>query len=47
MTLRDALPLLENQGLKVAYKGKGRITRQSLKQGAKITSGSKIILELS
>jgi cell division protein FtsI (penicillin-binding protein 3) len=47
MTLRDALPLLENQGLKVAYKGKGRITRQSLEQGAKITSGSKIILELS
>ena len=47
MTLRDALPLLENQGLQVDYRGKGRITRQSLKEGVKVTSGSKILLELS
>jgi cell division protein FtsI (penicillin-binding protein 3) len=47
MTLRDALPLLENQGLEVSYRGKGRITKQSLAVGAKIASGSRIILELS
>jgi len=47
MTLRDALPLLENQGLEVSYRGKGRITKQSLGVGAKITRGSRIILELS
>lgn len=46
MTLRDALPLLENHGLKVDYRGKGRITRQSLAVGSKIESGSKIVLDL-
>jgi len=47
MTLRDALPLLENQGLKVAFKGKGRITRQSLTVGVQILNGAKIVLDLS
>ena len=46
MTLRDALPLLENQGLNVGFKGKGRITRQSLSAGAEIETGTKIVLQL-
>ena len=46
MTLRDALPLLENHGLNVAFKGKGRITRQSLSAGAEIETGTKIVLQL-
>ncbi len=47
MTLRDALPLLENQGLRVAFKGKGRIIRQSLTVGDQISNGAKIVLDLS
>jgi cell division protein FtsI (penicillin-binding protein 3) len=47
MTLRDALPLLENQGLRVVYRGNGRISRQSLAAGSEISSGSKIVLDLS
>lgn len=46
MTLRDALPLLENNGFRVAFKGKGRITRQSLAVGAQVSTGAKIVLEL-
>lgn len=47
MTLRDALPLLENQGLRVDFRGNGRITKQSLTAGTKISSGSRIVLDLS
>ncbi len=47
MTLRDALPLLENHGLKVAFKGRGRITRQSLTVGSSVSIGDKIVLVLS
>ena len=47
MTLRDALPLLENHGLRVLFKGKGRITRQSLDVGAQMSTGEKIVLDLS
>ena len=46
MTLRDALPLLENHGLNVAFTGIGRITRQSLSAGVKIETGTKIVLQL-
>ncbi len=46
MTLRDALPLLENQGLQVVSRGRGRVEKQSLAAGSKISSGSKIILDL-
>lgn len=46
MTLRDALPLLENQGVKVTYQGKGRIVKQSLGAGAPLKPGTKISLEL-
>jgi cell division protein FtsI (penicillin-binding protein 3) len=47
MTLRDAIPLLENHGLRVVYRGNGRISRQSMAAGSEISSGSKIVLDLS
>jgi len=47
MTLRDAIYLLENAGLKVNYNGKGRVVEQSQLPGRKILKGSIIKLELS
>ena len=46
MTLKDALYILENQGLKVNYKGAGRVVQQSAPPGRKAVKGSKIFLEL-
>ena len=46
MTLRDAIFLLENQGLHVAHNGSGRIKAQSVLPGRKIKKGSKITLTL-
>ncbi len=46
MTLRDALYVLENRGVKVSYQGMGRIVRQSLLPGSKIEGGSRIYLKL-
>ncbi len=46
MTLKDAIFLLENRGLSVAFYGKGKISHQSLRPGVKITKGSKIVLTL-
>ena len=46
MTLRDAIFLLENQGLQVSHKGKGRITAQSILPGRKLLKGSRISLTL-
>lgn len=46
MTLRDAIFLLENQGLRVSHKGNGRITAQSILPGQKINKGSRISLTL-
>lgn len=46
MTLKDALYILENQGLEVNYKGIGRVVKQSSQPGRKAVKGSKIILEL-
>jgi len=43
----DALMLLERLGLKVQLKGKGRVKRQSIKQGSKVKSKQQILLELS
>lgn len=43
----DAVSLLENLGLKVSFKGIGRVKKQSLKVGGKIIKGNKITLELS
>jgi cell division protein FtsI (penicillin-binding protein 3) len=46
MTLRDALYLLENAGIKVKYSGRGRVETQSLAVGSKIYKGSIIYLTL-
>jgi len=47
MVLRDALPLLENLGLRVIVKGRGRIVGQSLLPQTKLIVGSRIELKLS
>ena len=46
MRLRDALYLLENLGMKVAFEGKGRIITQSLNPGGAIPKGKTIYLKL-
>ncbi len=47
MTLRDAIYLLENEGLKVYFTGTGRVVKQSQSPGTKTLNGSSIKLELS
>jgi cell division protein FtsI (penicillin-binding protein 3) len=47
MTLRDAMYLLENSGLRVQFSGKGRVKRQSPEHGAKIYEGSTVSLDLN
>lgn len=47
MSLRDAIYLLENSGLRVRYSGKGRVLRQSPEHGARIDDGSTVSLELN
>lgn len=47
MTLRDAIFLLENQGLKVNFRGEGRVVDQSQLPGKKVIKGSTINLSLS
>ena len=39
MTLRDAIYILENMGLKVSVSGKGRVKYQSLHPGQKVRKG--------
>lgn len=46
MTLRDALFVLENAGLRVEFSGQGRVKRQSQGAGAKLLVGSRIKLTL-
>ncbi len=46
MTLRDAMFLLENQGVRVNYKGKGRVVKQSVSPGKSVGGTSKILLTL-
>ncbi|MEE9349884.1 MAG: penicillin-binding protein [Flavobacteriaceae bacterium] len=43
----DAISVLENLGMKVQFKGNGKVVKQSLKAGAKIEVGKIILLELS
>ena len=43
---RDAVYLLESAGLKVQMSGKGRVKKQSIAPGSKITRGNKCIIEL-
>lgn len=47
MGLKDALYLLENYGLNVQVKGKGRVRQQSLTPGSIATKGQTILIELS
>ncbi|WP_320051988.1 penicillin-binding protein [uncultured Acetobacteroides sp.] len=47
MGIKDALFLLENAGLKVAFKGKGHVKKQSIAAGEKISRGQKVYLEMS
>jgi cell division protein FtsI (penicillin-binding protein 3) len=46
LTLRDAVFLLENEGLIVYYTGKGRVASQSLVPGSKTQKGASIKLDL-
>lgn len=46
MTLKDALFLLEQQGLRVKIKGKGKVIKQSLSPGSKVVTGKEIEIEL-
>lgn len=45
--LKDAVYLLENEGLKVTIQGRGKVEGQSLAPGTRITKGQRIILMLS
>jgi cell division protein FtsI (penicillin-binding protein 3) len=47
MTLRDAMFLLENSGLRVTFTGKGRVKRQSPEHGARVYEGSVVSLDLN
>lgn len=47
MGLKDALYLLENMGLRVAVKGKGKVAVQSVSPGTQLAKGITVILELS
>lgn len=47
MTLRDALYLLENKGLKVDFNGIGRVTTQSISPGVRIKKGNHVKINLS
>lgn len=46
MGLKDALYLLENMGLKVSVKGKGKVTHQSIEAGSALSKEMKVVLEL-
>ena len=43
----DAVSLLENLGLKVFFKGSGKVVNQSIKTGEKLSKKKQITLELS
>ncbi|MDX9948467.1 MAG: penicillin-binding protein [Bacteroidales bacterium] len=47
MSLRDAVYLIENSGLKVKYSGKGRVLRQSPQHGARVYEGSVVSLDMN
>ena len=47
MSGMDAISLLENLGMKVFVKGNGKVKKQSLNVGEKITVAKEIVLELS
>jgi cell division protein FtsI (penicillin-binding protein 3) len=47
MSLRDAIYLLENSGLRVRYSGKGKVLRQSPEHGARVSEGSVVSLDMN
>jgi cell division protein FtsI (penicillin-binding protein 3) len=47
MSLRDAVYLLENSGIRVRYSGKGRVLRQSPAHGARYFEGTTVSLEMN
>jgi cell division protein FtsI (penicillin-binding protein 3) len=47
MTYRDALYLLEKNGLRVTYEGRRRVSQQSITPGSRITPGARIYLRLT
>ena len=47
MGLKDALYLLENMGVKVSVKGKGKVSNQSVAPGTAVAKGIDVVLELS
>jgi cell division protein FtsI (penicillin-binding protein 3) len=47
MSLRDAVYLLENSGLRVRYTGKGRVRRQSPEHGARSFEGATVSLDMN
>ncbi|MCH2196592.1 penicillin-binding protein [Kordia sp.] len=47
MPAMDAIPLLENLGLRVEINGSGKVRKQSLEAGKKIGTEKRIVLELS
>jgi cell division protein FtsI (penicillin-binding protein 3) len=47
MSLRDAMYLLENTGLRVKYIGKGRVIRQSPEHGTRYNEGTVVSLEMN
>lgn len=46
MSLKDAIFILENKGLKVSFSGKGKVVTQSLTIGSRLQKGKKINLRL-
>jgi cell division protein FtsI (penicillin-binding protein 3) len=46
MGARDAIYLLENEGLNVRISGKGVVIRQSIEPGTRIQKGQQILIEL-
>jgi cell division protein FtsI (penicillin-binding protein 3) len=46
MGLKDAVFLLENAGLEVETRGVGKVKRQSVKAGKKVSKGTRIKLVL-
>lgn len=47
LSVKDAVFLLENQGMVVKFSGEGTVKKQSINPGEKIVKGAKILLELS
>jgi cell division protein FtsI (penicillin-binding protein 3) len=47
MSLRDAIYLIENSGMRVKFNGKGRVLRQSPEHGARFNDGTVVTLDMN